>query len=46
MMLHCHYSAFQNYQEIGQRDKAKQCLRYVIVANLLAGGEQVTNNTA
>lgn len=35
------YSAFQAYQEIGQRDRAKQCLQYVVVANLLAGGQQV-----
>lgn len=34
------YSAFQAYQEVGQREKAKQCLQYVIVTNLLAGGTQ------
>ena len=25
-------------QEIGNRDKAKQCLKYVVVANMLSGG--------
>lgn len=34
------YTAFQAYQEISLRDKAKQCLQYVIVTNLLAGGTQ------
>lgn len=34
------YSAFTHYQEIGNRDKAKQCLKYVVVANMLSGGEQ------
>lgn len=32
------YSAFTHYQEIGNRDKAKQCLKYVVVANMLSGG--------
>lgn len=34
------YSAFTHYQEIGNRDRAKQCLKYVVVANMLSGGEQ------
>jgi len=34
------YSAFTNYQEIGNAHRAKQCLKYVIVANMLSGGEQ------
>jgi len=34
------YSAFTHYQEIGNRDKAKKCLAYVVVSNMLAGGEQ------
>lgn len=32
------YSAFNSYQEIGDRLKAKQCLQYVVVANMLSGG--------
>ena len=34
------YSAFLHYQEIGNRDRAKQVLKYLVVANMLAGGEQ------
>jgi len=34
------YSAFTHYQEIGNATRAKQCLKYVIVANMLSGGEQ------
>jgi len=34
------YSAFTHYQEIGNRDKAKQCLKYVVIANMLNGGSQ------
>ena len=32
------FKAFGFYQDIGQRDKAKQCLKYVVIANMLAGG--------
>lgn len=32
------YSAFNSYSEIGNRERAKQCLKYVVVANLLSGG--------
>lgn len=32
------YSAFLHYQEIGQREKAKQCLKYVVVSNMLSNG--------
>ena len=34
------YSAFIHYQEVGNRERAKQCLKYLVVANMLAGGEQ------
>lgn len=34
------YSAFCAFQELGQRERAKQCLQYVVIANMLAGGEQ------
>jgi len=34
------YSAFTHYQEIGNAGRAKQCLKYVIVANMLSNGEQ------
>jgi len=34
------YAAFTHYQEIGARDKAKQNLRYVVIANMLSGSEQ------
>jgi len=34
------YSAFSHYQEIGERTKAKQMLKYVVIANMLSGGEQ------
>jgi len=30
------YSAFTSYQEAGDPDAAKQCLKYVVVANMLA----------
>eukprot|EP01006_Ploeotia_vitrea_P024941 TRINITY_DN57745_c0_g1_i2.p1 TRINITY_DN57745_c0_g1~~TRINITY_DN57745_c0_g1_i2.p1 ORF type:complete len:307 (+),score=174.79 TRINITY_DN57745_c0_g1_i2:725-1645(+) len=33
------YNAFSNYQEIGNREKAKRCLKYVVVANMLSGGK-------
>jgi len=33
------FSAFINYQEIGNRERAKQCLMYVVIANMLSGGE-------
>jgi COP9 signalosome complex subunit 2 len=32
------FSAFSAYQEIGNAIKAKQCLKYVVVANMLSGG--------
>lgn len=31
------YNAFTNYQEIGNRDRAKANLKYAVVANLLSG---------
>jgi COP9 signalosome complex subunit 2 len=31
------YDAFRFYDEIGQAIKAKQCLKYVVVANMLSG---------
>jgi len=34
------FSAFTYYQEAGNGTKAKQCLKYVIVANMLSNGEQ------
>ena len=34
------YSAFIHYQEIGNRERAKQCLKFVVISNMLAGGEQ------
>jgi len=34
------FSAFTHYQEIGNATRAKACLKYVIVANMLSGGEQ------
>ena len=34
------YSAFIHYAEIGNRERAKQCLKYVVIANMLSGGEQ------
>jgi len=34
------YLAFTTYLEAGMNDKAKQCLTYVIVSNMLSGGEQ------
>jgi COP9 signalosome complex subunit 2 len=34
------YQAFSYYQEVGNRERAKQCLKYVVVANMLSGGEQ------
>jgi len=34
------YLAFTTNQEAGYNDKAKQCLTYVIVANMLSGGVQ------
>jgi len=33
------YSAFTSYQEAGDPDSAKQCLKYVVVANMLSKGE-------
>jgi len=33
------YSAFTSYQEAGDPDSAKLCLKYVVVANMLAKGE-------
>jgi len=34
------FSAFTSYQEAGDPEAAKQCLKYVVVANMLAKGEQ------
>lgn len=34
------YSAFATYQEAGMGVNAKQCLTYVIVSNMLSGGQQ------
>jgi len=34
------FSAFTSYQEAGDPESAKQCLKYVVVANMLAKGEQ------
>jgi len=34
------FSAFTHYQEIGNASRAKQCLKYVVVANMLSNGEQ------
>eukprot|EP00456_Euglypha_rotunda_P060670 TRINITY_DN5077_c0_g1_i7.p1 TRINITY_DN5077_c0_g1~~TRINITY_DN5077_c0_g1_i7.p1 ORF type:complete len:505 (-),score=100.83 TRINITY_DN5077_c0_g1_i7:40-1374(-) len=33
------YDAFTNYQEASDADSAKRCLKYVVVANMLAKGE-------
>jgi len=33
------YEAFTNYQEASDSDNAKKCLKYVVVANMLAKGE-------
>jgi hypothetical protein len=33
------YSAFTLYDEIGNRTKAKQCLRYTVIASMLSGSE-------
>ena len=34
------YSAFIHYQEVGNRERAKANLKFLVVANMLAGGEQ------
>jgi len=32
------FTAFDAYQEIPIRDKAKQCIKYMVIANMLGGG--------